>query len=110
MPTSTSADASTLREHQQGVRECADVFTVALRRLLTQHGIKWHAPTVSYDESDNSVEISWWRANKSLIITVELDAPITFLKAWGPNIHSEMESGENPSKAQLIDLWQWLYA
>lgn len=83
--------------------------------IITQARLRWHTPTVSHDtvlhdEVNNAIEISWWRADKSLIFTIEEDAPISYLKAWGPNIHTEMEEGENPSEAQLIALWQWLYA
>ena len=110
MPKPIHADTSVVKEPKVSLAEKAEQFIASLRQLLAQKGLKWHAPTVSQNEEENSIEISWWRADKSLIITVEPDSPTSFLKVWGPNIHSEMDGGENPSDNQLIELWQWLYA
>ena len=111
MPKITAVP-NVLQEAQlnQSVTERAEVVVALLRQLLADHGLHWHAPTVAHDESDNTVEISWWRANKSLIITIAPDNPVTYLKAWGPNIYTDMEEGQAPSAAQLVALWQWLYA
>lgn len=112
MPKSVNALTSTIQEDIQSnsVRERTDHFIATLRQVIIQHGLKWHAPTISYDESDDTTDISWWRENKSLIITVEPENPISYLKVWGPNIHSEMEEGQDTSSNHLLELWQWLYA
>jgi hypothetical protein len=112
MPKPNSVATSALHQNgqHQDVTARADQFVASLRRLIAKGARKWHAPTIAHDEDEDAVEISWWRADKSLIITIEPDSPITYLKAWGPNIHSDMEEGENPSAERLIELWQWLYA
>ena len=112
MPKSVSALTSTFQEnvHNSSVQDRVDQFVATLRHAIAQSELKWHAPTLSLNEIEGSIEISWWRANKSLIVSVEPDSPISYLKVWGPNIHSEMEEGHDTSAAHLIELWQWLYA
>lgn len=85
-------------------------FVADMRNLITRRGLKWYEPTISCDEYNNATEISWWRVDRSLIVTVELGSPVTFLKVWGADIYNDMEDGESPSGDQLIALWQWLYA
>lgn len=94
----------------KSVVETAEEFIANLRESIIQHRLTWHAPTVAYNELDDLIEASWWQLNKALIITIKFDAPLSFLKVWGPNIHSQMEEGENPTNSDLIELWQWLYA
>lgn len=89
--------------------EIARQFTASLRHLITRRGFKWREPAVSHEEYNNTVEISWWRADKALIFTIAPDKPITFLKVWGPDMNDEMEDGVSPLADQLLTLWQWLY-
>jgi hypothetical protein len=89
--------------------EIAQQFVANLSHLITRRGLQWREPAVAHEEYNNTVEISWWRADKALIFTVAPSSPIAFLQVWGPDMQNEMEDGVSPSGDDLLALWQWLY-
>lgn len=56
---------------------------------------------------ETEVIFEWFNGEKELSVYVS-DESIDYIKAWGTNIHTEMEDGilDNPSSVR--SLWQWL--
>ncbi len=54
---------------------------------------------------DDLVHIEWQMSGRHLSLFVGPHG-IDFVKAWGPNIHSQMSDGTVGSAAALADLWE----
>ena len=65
-----------------------------------------NAPHLTWS-AEGEVVLEWRAGEKQLIFYIN-DQQITFLKAWGDDIHNEMEEGGISSRQQVSALWQWL--
>ncbi len=74
--------------------------------LLT--GALWKTPHISVSEC-GEVTFEWWRRDRKITVYFGEGAP-EFIKVWGPNIVSQMESGELQSSDSFRSLWSWLNA
>jgi hypothetical protein len=81
-------------------------FLIRLWRLIAEEAMTWHPPHLG-TEDHGDVEFSWWRGEKTLLISVT-GQEIRYLRVWGANIQSEMDEGQDPSDADLVNLWRWL--
>lgn len=80
-----------------------DQLTERLTRLLADSRLTYHEGAVSVEDG----ELRWVRPGKTLIFTITPQGNILYLKVRGP--HTTFEEGENPSDAQIVELWKWLY-
>jgi len=65
------------------------------------------APLVSSDENDVTT-LEWWNDPRNLTI-YHRPNETTFVKVWGPNIFTNMESGVISSHDEMHALWSWLW-
>lgn len=71
--------------------------------------MSWPAPHISLDENEG-ITFEWWRNHKVLTLFVTPAGTIEWLKAWGPNMWTEMEDGESPTNDELLALFYWICA
>lgn len=84
-----------------------DQLTERLTRLLAESRLTYHEGSIGVE--DGNLEMSWWRKTKALIFTITPEGDVLYLKVWGPHMERDMEEGENPTDAQIVELWKWLY-
>ena len=65
-----------------------------------------NAPHLTWS-AEGEVVLEWRAGEKQLIFYIG-NQNITFLKAWGDDIHNEMEEGGVGSSQDMSALWQWL--
>lgn len=53
------------------------------------------------------VEVEWWCGERSLTVSFD-DTHVTYLKAWGANVDTEMDDGAVATADDLRPLWAWL--
>lgn len=95
LPASFDAD-------QKLVEHAADIVS-AFRALSIRHNRVWLNPNVTMSPEGNIV-LEWWYGPKTLTIYVAA-ANSSFVLAWGPNMHSEMEDGKLDSYEVASRLW-----
>lgn len=88
--------------------ELAKDFMRRMLDIIHQEELIWVAPRVTTN-GDGDVSFEWWRDEHLLQISMESSGEVEYLRAWGPHIWQEMESGEQPSARELVELWNWLY-
>lgn len=75
-------------------------------------GVPWREPHVSADER-GQVTLEWWAGagagTRTLTVFVRPGGRVDYLKAWGPDIESEMEDGELSRLSDFAVLSRWLY-
>jgi hypothetical protein len=69
-------------------------------------GLNWKKPHVTAN-SEGDVVFEWWQKEHDLTLYIS-DKQVEYVKAWGVNIHSEMEDGCIDSIKTFLDLWKWL--
>lgn len=65
----------------------------------------WTSPHVSV--SENEVILEWWKDDLKLSLYIS-EQSIEFIRVWGTNIDSEMDSGALWRDSNFASLWQWL--
>lgn len=65
-----------------------------------------YPPSISYNDF-NELVYEWWGRNKKLTIYHAANS-FSFVKAWGTNIHTDMQDGVIESQAYLKDLLIWM--
>jgi hypothetical protein len=85
--------------------------TATAKQLLTrlydvvaEHGELWQSPHVASD-AEGAITFEWWRGTRTLTLFAYSDQTTSYLLAWGLNIWTEMETGDNPDNARLFELW-----
>ncbi|MBP8292130.1 MAG: hypothetical protein KAX65_05115 [Caldilineaceae bacterium] len=86
----------------------AKVLIANYYREVAKADYLWSMPHVSSD-AEGSVTFEWWHNHISLTLYVHPDQSTSYLFAWGLNIWTEMETGENPDEAQRLNLWRRLH-
>lgn len=71
---------------------------------VAQIGELWQFPHTSSD-AEGGISFEWWNQERALTLFAYGDESTSFLYAWGLNIWTEMETGENPDDARLVELW-----
>lgn len=61
-------------------------------------------PLLSSDENGRPT-LEWWHEGRKLTVYIE---KAVFVKAWGPNVITEMEDGEIETVQDVKDLQAWL--
>jgi hypothetical protein len=69
-------------------------------------GLDWKKPHVTAN-SEGDVVFEWWHKEHDLTFYIS-ELEVEYVKAWGVNIHSEMEEGCIDSINTFLDLWKWL--
>jgi hypothetical protein len=69
-------------------------------------GRVWMKPNVIAD-ADDEVVFEWWNGPKKLTVYIGDDSA-EYIEVWGPDIHSEMSSGDAESINVCRSLWLWL--
>lgn len=67
---------------------------------------KWLDPLIVADAHGNVV-FEWLNGNNRLVVYVSPET-VEYLKAWGPDIWSDMKDGVVETPAERQDLWRWL--
>jgi len=68
--------------------------------------LNWKTPHITAN-SEGDVVFEWWHKEHDLTLYIS-DLEVEYVKAWGVNIHSEMEEGCIDSINMFLDLWKWL--
>ena len=71
-------------------------------------GLRWETPHIGVNEK-GEITLEWWQEERSLTVFVRADTQVDYLKAWGKNINTEMESGALLRLADFVALSRWLY-
>ena len=66
----------------------------------------WHNPHVAADE-DGDVVFEWWNEDRVVTVYVSEDGA-RYIKGWGLNIETDMETGEATTSERRRKLWAWL--
>jgi hypothetical protein len=82
-------------------------FLKRLGMVIIGAGYDWREPYLS-TEDRGDVSFAWRHNDKSLFVSVT-ESDVHYLRVWGPNIHTEMDEGINPTNDDLVELWRWLY-
>jgi len=84
----------------------AETWLAGLYQEVTGHGAPWLAPHVTCS-AEGEVVFEWRNdARKLTVYCTAEDA--NFVKAWGPDIVTQMEDGDATSPAARQQLWMWL--
>jgi hypothetical protein len=76
--------------------------------LAREQNLPFMVPSLS-SEGNGNLCAEWWQGKeRSLSLFVGADGSISYLRAWGPNMHQEMEDGELEADSQIAGLWHWL--
>jgi hypothetical protein len=67
---------------------------------------EWMDPLIVADAHGNVV-FEWLNDHKRLVVYVS-PTSVEYLKAWGPDIWSDMEDGEIEAPGKRDELWRWL--
>jgi hypothetical protein len=86
-------------------RAISYVYEIHKAVFLTE-GLNWKKPHVTAS-SEGEVVFEWWHEERDLTLYISV-LEIEYVKAWGMNIHSEMEEGCIDSINTFLDLWKWL--
>lgn len=68
----------------------------------------WSSPHITSSET-GEVVFEWWHRNKKITLYFG-DGEAEFIKVWGTNIQTEMDSGVLADGWPLTSLWLWLHA
>lgn len=68
----------------------------------------WSSPHIT-STYDGEIAFEWWAGKRKLSFYFGDDGS-EFIKVWGPNVDSEMESGELRDGWNMSALWLWLHA
>lgn len=80
----------------------------ALYRAATRTAWSWTAPHITPSDA-GEVVFEWWKGQRKITLYFGDDV-IEFIKVWGPNIESQMDSGELRRSEAFGVLWNWLCA
>lgn len=84
----------------------ATAIAVAAMHHAEEGGMFPEAPAIGADD-DETVTLEWFRPGKRLVVYVgPLD--IDILRAWGPDIHEDMEERPLRNAAEIVTLLRWL--
>jgi hypothetical protein len=85
-----------------------DLATVYLERLF-ERAVRlgsWSPPHVTISENSEIV-FEWWQNAKKITLYFGNNEP-EYIKVWGTNIDSEMDSGVLSDGWNLTSIWLWL--
>jgi len=68
----------------------------------------WSSPHITLSEAGEIV-FEWWQNDKKITLYFGNNEP-EYIKVWGTNIHTEMESGMLTYGWGLTNLWLWLHS
>lgn len=84
-----------------------DQLTERLTRLLADSLLPYRKPVIGDYKGD--VRLSWNGALKSLVFTIAPNGDVLYMKLQINVWDNDMEEGVNPTDAQIVELWKWLY-
>ncbi len=68
----------------------------------------WSSPHITLSES-GEVVFEWWHDNKKITLYFG-DGHPEFIKVWGTNIVTDMDSGTISDDWTVTSIWLWLYS
>ena len=80
-----------------------------MHRLMLESSVRcvgWQWPALNLG-MDGQLELQWWHGTKSLTLVVD-GSKVSYLRAWGEDVQSEMEDGEVVDSPDFQNLWRWL--
>lgn len=80
----------------------------ALYRAATRTAWPWTAPHITPSDA-GEVVFEWWKGQRKITLYFG-DSVVEFIKVWGPNIGTQMDSGELLTSEAFGGLWNWLGA
>lgn len=80
----------------------------AIYRATARTAWGWVAPHITPSDS-GEVVFEWWKGGRKITLYFGEDT-VVYIKVWGPNIDSQMDSGELKSSEGFHKLWNWLGA
>ena len=84
----------------------AETWLVGLYQQVTAHGAPWLAPHVT-SSAEGEVVFEWWNDPRKLTVYCTAE-DANYVKAWGPDMVTQMEDGDATSPAARQQLWMWL--
>ena len=84
----------------------AETWLAGLYEQVTAHGAPWLTPHVT-SSAEGEVVFEWWNDPRKLTVYCTAE-DANFVKAWGPDIVTQMEDGDATSPAARQQLWMWL--
>jgi len=83
----------------------ADAWLDAQAQLV---GPRWRSPLRNTSPWGEQV-FEWWHGERKLTVYFQNTADVEYMKVWGPDVDTEMESG-NIGATAFQDLWRWLHS
>ncbi len=80
----------------------------ALYGATTRTAWPWTAPHITPSDA-GEVVFEWWRGQRKITLYFG-EGVVEFIKVWGPNIGTQMDSGELTTSQAFGSLWIWLGA
>ena len=77
-----------------------------LKNAARDAGRAWNQPHISASE-DGEVTFEWWKENRKITLYFGGES-IEYVKVWGPNIQTEMDTGQVNLADDFRALWTWL--
>jgi hypothetical protein len=81
-------------------------------RILFARAVKlgsWSKPHITLSEN-NEIVFEWWHSNKKITLYFGDGGDPEFIKVWGTDIDTDMDSGTLTDDWTLTSLWLWLYS
>jgi hypothetical protein len=78
----------------------------ALYRATTRTAWPWVAPHITPSDA-GEVVFEWWKGQRKITLYFG-ESNVEFIKVWGPNIATQMDSGELHKSEAFRGLWNWL--
>ncbi len=97
--------------HKTHILSITDPWLVNMRNLIIDSDLSWCGPHITIEPETNDICMEWWSSHKKLTIYKSTDK-ISFIKSWGVNTTSQMESGEIDgifTGDRILQLWVWLW-
>jgi hypothetical protein len=91
--------------------EVAVTSALQILNSLFERAVKlgsWSSPHITLSEN-NEIVFEWWQGRKKITFYFGNGQP-EYIKIWGANIDSEMDSGALTDGWTLTSLWLWLYS
>jgi hypothetical protein len=80
-------------------------------RTIFERAVKlgsWSSPHITLSEN-GEVVFEWWQHNKKITLYFGESEP-EFIKVWGTDIETEMDSGPLTDGWTLTSVWLWLHS
>lgn len=84
----------------------ARTWLESLKDAARDAGRAWSHPHISASE-DGEITFEWWKEDRKITLYFSEES-IEYVKVWGPNIQTEMDTGQVGLADDFRALWTWL--